>query len=121
MTLTYKKAKEIATVSYLGAVASSSKIAKSSKYKEDTYVIYLAPANQSGHEVCPMRSEQCTKLCLNASGRNKFDVIDGDKYDMRYLDPQGVVVGLRFKKIRDYKGVPKSAFIIPNDDPNLTW
>lgn len=256
MTLTYKRAKEIANVSYLGAVGSSTKIAKAGKYNEDTYVIYLAPANQSGHEVCPMRSQQCTKLCLNTSGHNRFDihgridrariaktklffdqkdtfmfmlireierykkaaerkghrfsvrlngtsdidprqftdnglnilelfpevqfydytkvprrlrlnqidnydvtfsysganmtefinalldgyrgalvfegpdlpktwngfeVIDGDKYDMRYLDPQGVVVGLRFKKVRTTKGIPKSAFIIRNDDPDLTW
>jgi hypothetical protein len=28
-------------------------------------------------------------------------VIDGDKYDMRYLDPKNVVVGLKFKKVRN--------------------
>lgn len=28
-------------------------------------------------------------------------VIDGDKYDMRYLDPKNVVVGLKFKRVRN--------------------
>lgn len=28
-------------------------------------------------------------------------VIDGDQYDMRYLDPKDVVVGLKFKKVRN--------------------
>jgi hypothetical protein len=27
-------------------------------------------------------------------------VIDGDKYDMRYLDPQKCIVGLKYKKVR---------------------
>ena len=29
-----------------------------------------------------------------------YDVIDGDKYDMRYLDPKNCIVGLKFKKVR---------------------
>jgi hypothetical protein len=37
------------------------------------YTLYLAPAKSSGYEVCPMRTEFCTKLCLNESGRNKMD------------------------------------------------
>jgi len=28
-------------------------------------------------------------------------VIDGDKYDMRYLDPKKCIVGLKFKKVRN--------------------
>lgn len=44
-----------------------------------------------------------------------FEVIDGDKYDMRYLDPTGVVVGLKFKKVRNKVDVSNNAFIIPNN------
>lgn len=31
-------------------------------------VMHLAPADRSGHEVCPMRSAGCTAACLNTAG-----------------------------------------------------
>ena len=34
-----------------------------------TYILHLAPANLSGHEVCPKRTEGCTAACLNTAGR----------------------------------------------------
>ena len=60
-------------ISYLGGVTLSSKHKKATKYGEMTYTIYLAPANSSGYEVCSMRSEECTDLCLNESGHNRID------------------------------------------------
>jgi len=38
-----------------------------------TYIVYLAPANLSGFEVCPGRSPECTAACLHASGQNKMN------------------------------------------------
>jgi hypothetical protein len=60
-------------LSYLGMVNNSTKHEKAFKYDELVYTLYLAPAKSSGYEVCPMRTEFCTKLCLNESGRNKMD------------------------------------------------
>jgi hypothetical protein len=71
---TIGNAKKVTGLSYLGSVASSSKIAKGLKYNEATYILYLAPANQSGYEVCPMRTEECTNACLTESGHNRIDV-----------------------------------------------
>lgn len=34
-----------------------------------TAVLYLAPANTSGFEVCPMATEGCRAACLNTAGR----------------------------------------------------
>jgi hypothetical protein len=60
--------------SYLGSVNSSSKIMKTNKELEiDTYVMYLAPANLSGHNVCAMATKECITGCLNTSGRAKMD------------------------------------------------
>jgi hypothetical protein len=42
-------------------------------------------------------------------------VIDGDAYDMRYLDEQGVIVGLKFKKVRNKIDTANNRFIIPMD------
>jgi hypothetical protein len=43
-----------------------------------------------------------------------FQVVDGDKTDLRYLDPKGVVVGLRLKthSIVDYQKVIKTNFTV---------
>lgn len=38
-----------------------------------TGIVYLAPANLSGYEVCAWRSPQCTGFCLNTSGRGAFN------------------------------------------------
>jgi len=40
------------------------------KYGELTLSLYLAPAKMSGYEVCPGRNAECTRLCLNQSGKN---------------------------------------------------
>ena len=40
-----------------------------------TGILYLAPAKISGYEVCPRRSEGCTKACLYSSGRGKFSTV----------------------------------------------
>jgi hypothetical protein len=68
------QAKKLTGLSYLGGVATSSKMAKGLKYNEATYILYLAPARMSGYEVCPMRTDECTKACLNESGHNKIDI-----------------------------------------------
>ena len=71
---TISNAKKLTGLSYLGSVASSSKIAKGLKYNEMTYILYLAPASQSGYNVCPMSTEECRTACLTESGHNRIDV-----------------------------------------------
>ena len=71
---TIGSAKKLTGLSYLGSVASSSKIAKGLKYNEMTYILYLAPASQSGYNVCPMSTEECRKACVSESGHNRIDV-----------------------------------------------
>ena len=68
------QAKKLTGLSYLGSVASSSKIAKGLKYNEATYILYLAPADMSGYNVCPMASDECKEACLNESGHNRIDI-----------------------------------------------
>lgn len=66
-------AKKQTGLSYIGMVNNSTKHEKAYKFKEMVYTIYFAPAKMSGYEVCPRRTEECTLLCLNESGRNKMD------------------------------------------------
>ena len=61
-------------VSYLGGCTTSAKVMKSLKNGCLTYIIYLAPADLSGHNVCPNHT-WCKELCLNGSGHNKGDIL----------------------------------------------
>lgn len=45
------------------------KILKGEKKGYLSFVLHLAPANLSGHEVCAKRTAGCTLACLNTSGR----------------------------------------------------
>jgi hypothetical protein len=71
---TKAQAKRETGLNYLGSVSMTTKHAKSYKYGELTYSLYLAPANLSGYEVCPMRTDECTALCLNESGMNRMNM-----------------------------------------------
>lgn len=68
------QAKKVTGLSYLGMVNNSTKHEKAYKYDELVYTLYLAPGKMSGYEVCPLRTVECTLLCLNESGKNKMDV-----------------------------------------------
>jgi len=54
---------------------SSSKIEKSNNTNLGylTAIMYLAPAELSGWNVCSHASKGCTKVCLNTAGRGRFD------------------------------------------------
>jgi hypothetical protein len=51
----------------------NAKTVKGRKLGYATAILYLAPANLSGFEVCPQRSAGCTAACLNTAGRGAFD------------------------------------------------
>ena len=54
------------------SVESDHKTKKGTPYGYLTGILYLAPANISGHEVCPSRSTGCTAACLFTSGNGNY-------------------------------------------------
>jgi hypothetical protein len=71
---TIAKAKKETGLSYLGKINSSAKIMKGhKKLRIDTYIIYLAPANTSGYNVCNYSTPECRLGCLATSGRAKLE------------------------------------------------
>jgi hypothetical protein len=55
--------------------ASNAKTSKSEKSGKGyaTLLLHLAPAKESGYEVCASRSAGCTMACLYTAGRGRFD------------------------------------------------
>ena len=50
----------------------NAKTVKGQKKGYKTAILYLAPSNQSGFNVCPMASNGCKKACLYTSGMGIF-------------------------------------------------
>ena len=79
---TISNAKKQTGLSYLGSVNSSAKIIKNAKYNVMTYILYLAPARQSGYNVCPMatggdgKTLGCIDACLAESGHGRISPLN---------------------------------------------
>lgn len=70
-----KKAPKTVSLKLL-AFNSNAKTAKSDKLSDQyfTAILYLAPFNLSGYQVCPMADiAKCHEPCLNTAGRGKFN------------------------------------------------
>lgn len=75
---TISQAKKDTGFSYIGSVNSSAKMLKSQKNsKQYTYIIYLAPSNTSGYQVCPNASKECRMGCLATSGHAGMEIASG--------------------------------------------
>lgn len=72
--LSKAKSRKLGGFAYLGATKQSAKMRYSYAHNVETYCIYLAPADMSGHNVCP-NNQFCKELCLNGAGHNKCDII----------------------------------------------
>ena len=56
----------------LTAPHGNTKTNKSLKLGYANYILHLAPANESGHNVCPMATAGCKAACLNTAGRAQW-------------------------------------------------
>ena len=99
MEKSYKELLNDLCVSYVGKCLSNPKTIKSYNHGVLTYIIYLAPYNLSGYNVCP-NAEFCHELCLNGSGHNKADIMKrGEKRSL--INKARVAKTLGFFKNRE--------------------
>lgn len=54
---------------------ASAKTVKGRAEGYETYILYLAPARESGFQACPMASKGCEEACLYTSGHGRFDSV----------------------------------------------
>ena len=54
-------------------IDNNAKTVKGQKKGYKTAILYLAPAEQSGFNVCPQASQGCKKACLFTAGRGAFN------------------------------------------------
>ena len=56
-------------------IDNNAKTIKGQKLKVMTAILYLAPANSSGFNMCPMASAGCKASCLNTAGRGQMKAV----------------------------------------------
>ena len=61
------------------SISNDAKTVKGEKYGYRTHVLYLAPGDLSGNEVCFWRSEECFKACLYLSGRGYMKSVQASR------------------------------------------
>lgn len=62
----------LATRKLLGA-DTNAKTAKGRAKGFATFILYMAPADLSGFQMCPMATKGCAAACLNTAGRGRMD------------------------------------------------
>lgn len=73
---TVGNAKKQTGFSYLGGINTSAKLQKNLKVSNNlTYILYLAPAMESGYNVCPNSTPECRLGCLATSGRAGMEIL----------------------------------------------
>jgi hypothetical protein len=77
MFVNCSQARKETKLSYIGGTNISSKIKKNLKVNMLTYIVYLAPSDHSGHNVCTSSTVECRLGCLATSGRNMMDINSG--------------------------------------------
>jgi hypothetical protein len=108
-------------------VNSDAKTTKGTKYGYLTGILYLAPANESGFEVCPSRTPGCTESCLYTSGHGSFQSVKDArirKTQWLFNDRKGFLEALRKDVIALVRKAEKDG-LIPcvrlNGTSDLGW
>lgn len=79
------------------------KTAKGMKKGFMTFVLHMAPANLSGFEVCPKRTNGCTLACLNTAGRGGMLAgVSSLTFDMISAGKQNHIQKARIRRARRY-------------------
>lgn len=96
---TIGNAKKQTGLSYLGNINSSAKMIKNKKVSgQYTYIIYLAPANTSGYNVCSHSTPECRMGCLATSGHAGMEIKAGKS---------SKIVDSRIKKVKLFYEQPE--------------
>ena len=84
------------------SLSTDAKTIKGEKIGVLTGILYLAPANVSGYEVCPRRSKGCTDACLYTAGRGVFKSVKNAriKKTKLFFENRDVFLDLLYKDIK---------------------
>jgi len=117
----FKKAKRLLNID------NNAKTVKGQKYGYKTAILYLAPANLSGFNVCPMASLGCKAACLNTAGMGIFSNVQKARIDKTrwYMQDRSSFMDQLKKEISNFVVKCKQEKFIPcirlNGTSDISW
>jgi hypothetical protein len=92
-----------------------------------TAILYLAPADESGYEVCPMASQGCRKACLNKAGMGAFSNVQAARITKTrlYFEDRETFMAQLMAEVRAFIRKAFKAGLIPvvrlNGTSDIPW
>jgi hypothetical protein len=92
-----------------------------------TAILYLAPADESGYEVCPMASQGCRKACLNKAGMGAFSNVQAARIAKTkwYFEDRSAFMAQLMTEVRAFIRKAFKAGLIPvvrlNGTSDIPW
>ena len=108
-------------------IDNNAKTVKGQKYGYMTAVLYLAPSNESGFNVCPMASQGCKKACLYTAGHGAFSSVKNGRINKTrwYIQERDTFLNQIRKEINAFIVKAKSKNLIPcirlNGTSDISW
>lgn len=109
------------------AVGTDTKTVKGEKKGYLTGILYLAPANESGYEMCPARSKGCTQSCLFTAGRGAFSNVRAGRLNKtkRFMEQRDTFMGELVADIFTLISKAKTRDMVPcvrlNGTSDIDW
>ena len=108
-------------------IDNNAKTVKGQKYGYMTAVLYLAPSNERGFNVCPMASKGCKKACLYTAGHGAFSSVKNGRINKTrwYIQERDSFLDQLRKEINAFIIKAKNKNLIPcirlNGTSDISW
>ena len=108
-------------------IDNNAKTVKGQKYGFMTAILYLAPSNQSGFNVCPQASKGCKRACLYTAGNGSYPSVKLGRINktLWYMQERESFLNQLRKEINAFIKKAKSKGLVPcirlNGTSDISW
>ena len=108
-------------------IDNNAKTVKGQKYGFMTAILYLAPSNQSGFNVCPQAAKGCKRACLYSAGHGAYDSVKQGRINktLWYIQERKTFLDKLRKEINAFIKKAKSKGLVPcirlNGTSDISW
>ena len=108
-------------------IDNNAKTVKGQKYGFLTAILYLAPSNESGFNVCPQASKGCKRACLYSAGNGSYPSVKLGRINKTrwYIQERETFINQLRKEIEKFIVKAKAKNLIPcirlNGTSDISW
>jgi len=108
-------------------IDNNAKTVKGQKYGFLTAILYLAPSNESGFNVCPQASKGCKRACLYSAGNGSYPSVKLGRINKTrwYIQERETFINQLRKEIEKFIVKAKTKNLIPcirlNGTSDISW